>query len=63
MWSNLSSGQRWVVVSFIAALLFLATTFFLQDNIRTFAYIVISMGVALYAILGKQDLGAKRKND
>lgn len=63
MWSNLSASQRWLVVAFIAAILLLATTFFLQGDVRTFAYILISMGVAAYAILSQRETDTKTKNE
>jgi hypothetical protein len=49
--NNLTYGQKWVLVAFTAAILTTATTFFLDGDVRTFAYIVISMGVAAYAVL------------
>lgn len=51
---NLTNSQKWVLVAFAACILGLATTFFLQGNVQVFAYIVISMGVAAYAILGNR---------
>jgi hypothetical protein len=60
--TNLTSSQKWVLVAFIASILSLGTTFFLQGDVRIFAYIIISMGVAAYAILGK-DKSRKAKND
>jgi hypothetical protein len=60
--SNLTSGQKWVIVAFVASLLTLATTFFLPGEIKTFAYIVISMGVAAYAVLGKEKSSKPKKD-
>lgn len=59
--SSLSASQRWVIVSFIAAILLLGTTFFLEGDVRTFAYVVISMGVGLYAVLSQRDNSEKGK--
>jgi len=50
-----------VIVSFIAAILLLGTTFFLEGDVRTFAYVVISMGVGLYAVLSQRDNSEKGK--
>ena len=52
--NNLTYGQKWALVAIIASTLITATTFFLDGDVRTFAYIVISMGVAAYAILGRK---------
>jgi hypothetical protein len=51
--NNLTYGQKWAIVAIIASLLITATTFFLDGDVRTFAYIAISMAVAAYAILGR----------
>lgn len=58
---NLTSSQKWVIVAFIASACNVLTTFFLEGDIRTFAYILISLGVALYAVLGK-DKSEKSKS-
>ncbi len=58
---NLTASQRWVIVAFVAVILMLATTFFLQGDVRTFAYVVISMGVALYAILSSKKPDPQQK--
>ena len=60
--SNLTSSQKWVIVAFAASILSIAATFFLEGDVRTFAYIIISMGVALYAVLGNS-LSRKSKQD
>jgi hypothetical protein len=53
MFNNLSYGQKWLVVVFTASILTMATTFFLSGNVQTFAYIVISSGVALFAVFNR----------
>jgi hypothetical protein len=58
--SNLTGSQKWVIVAFIASALSIAATFFLEGDVRVFAYIIISMGVALYAILGSNSRKSKQ---
>jgi hypothetical protein len=60
--SNLTNSQKWVIVAFTASLLSIAATFFLEGNVQTFAYIVIGMGVALYAVIGNNQ-SRKSKHD
>ncbi|HLU12121.1 MAG TPA: hypothetical protein VK003_20765 [Oceanobacillus sp.] len=58
--SNLTNGQKWVIVAFAAAILSIGATFFLEGEVRTFAYIIISMGVGLYAVLSSSSRKTKR---
>lgn len=58
---QLTASQRWVIVAFVAALLLLATTYFLEGDVRTFAYVAISMGVGLYAVLTSKPAPSKEK--
>lgn len=60
MMNILTSSQKWVMVAFIATALIMATTFFLEGDGRTFAYILISLLVAGYAVLTGNDEKAKR---
>jgi hypothetical protein len=59
--NNLTNSQKWVIVAFIATALTLGATFFLEGDVRTFAYIVISLLVAGFAVLGRDDK-AKRNS-
>lgn len=57
---NLTNSQKWVIVSFIAAAAIMATTLFLQGDVRTFAFIIIGLFVAGYAVLSGDK--TKKKN-
>lgn len=58
---NLSRSQIWLLGSFISVLAVLATTWFLEGNIQTFAYVAISMAFAFFA--ASMSSGQKQKND
>ena len=49
--SNLSRGQIWVLASFVASAAMLATTFFLKGDVQTFAYAIIGLIFAGFAII------------
>ncbi len=49
--NNLTSTQQWIIVAFIASAAFLAVTLFLQGDIQVFAYVIVSLFVAGFAIL------------
>jgi hypothetical protein len=60
--SNLNDSQKWALVAFVAGALMIANTFFLQGDVRTFGYIIISLGVAAYAVITSGG-DEKKKND
>jgi hypothetical protein len=48
---NLTNSQKWIIVAFTATALTLAITFFLEGDVRTFAYVVVGLFIAGFAIL------------
>jgi hypothetical protein len=60
--NNLSSGQKWALVAFATSATLLATTLFLQDNVRTFAFFMIGLAVAAYAVISSRDEDDKPKD-
>lgn len=59
--NNLTNSQKWLVVAFTATALTLGITFFLDGDVRTFAYVVVGLLVAGFAIING-DQEEKRKN-
>jgi hypothetical protein len=59
---NLTDSQKWALVAFAVAASTAAITFFLQAEVRTFAYMLVGLGVAAFAVLqgGRED-DEKRK--
>lgn len=58
---KLDTSTIWVLASMIAALCFLAVTFFLSGDVRTFGYIAVSFGFAAFAVIMSNNT-EKRKN-
>ncbi|HUN06167.1 MAG TPA: hypothetical protein PLQ56_06180 [Aggregatilineales bacterium] len=48
--SNLTQTQMWLLGCFIAVAAIIGTSMFLQGTVQTFAYIVISMAFAFFAV-------------
>jgi hypothetical protein len=49
--ANLSRGQIWVLASFVASAAMMATTFFLKGDVQIFAYAIIGLFFAAFAVL------------
>lgn len=47
---NLTHSQIWLLACFISVAAVLATTWFLQGTVQTFAFIIISMVFAFFAV-------------
>lgn len=61
---SLNTSQKWLIGSFVVALLGLANTFFLSGDAQTFVYIGLAMAFALFAIfMSNADERGKPKND
>ncbi|MEZ4671070.1 MAG: hypothetical protein R3E39_24460 [Anaerolineae bacterium] len=48
--NNLTRSQTWLLGCFIAVAAFIGTSLFLQGTVQTFAYIIISMAFAFFAV-------------
>ncbi|GAB4523219.1 MAG: hypothetical protein OHK0046_36630 [Anaerolineae bacterium] len=49
--TNLTLSQMWAIVSIMAAVAFIGTAMFLDGDVQTFAFVVISMLVAGFAVV------------
>lgn len=61
--SNLTHSQKWLIVAFTAAALTLGITFFLEGDVRTFAYFVVGLLVAGFAIIGGEQEEKRKKSE
>lgn len=57
--SNLTRSQKWALGSFVAVAAMMVVTFFMEGDVKTFGYIIISLAFAAFAVLMSGD---KEKN-
>ncbi len=60
---QLTTGQKWLLGSFIAMLASLGTTFFLTGQVQTFVYVIIAVCFAFFAIMMSNSNKQKNKTD
>lgn len=58
---QLTSSTLWVLASLITSLAFVAVTFFLSGDVRTFGYIAVAFGFAAFSAIMSNN-SEKRKN-
>lgn len=58
---QLTKGQQWALAAFVTTIITMANGFFLEGQVQTFAYIVISVCFAAFAVL--MSSGKKQKNE
>lgn len=60
MFNNLTNDQRWLFAAFAFVIASLFITFFLSGQVQVFAYIVIAMLFAGFAILMSSNEDSKK---
>lgn len=58
---QIDNSTRWLIAAFAAGLASLFITFFLEGDVRTFAYAAVGMGFALFAVIQSQNDDEKKK--